>query len=87
MFKIAACVVIAVAIAAPASANDALARMLKVEPGLYTSAELTQLIGTSGYDRKIRLQLIRKHREAFDRAVQAAIARGGVVVSTSSSGQ
>ena len=87
MFKKAALVAIAVAIAAPASANDALARMLKVEPGVYTSAELTQMIGTSGPSRKVRLELIQKQREAFDRAVQASAARLGGVVSTRTVGQ
>jgi len=83
MLKKVAIFAAAMTLAAPAVANDRLAKELGVEPGFYTLNELVQIKNTSGHDRKVRIELINRQKAAFDQAVADYIARNSMSTSTS----
>jgi hypothetical protein len=87
MLKKATILALSIGLAAPAYANDQLARAAGVDHDMYTLAELVKIMSYSGRQRDAQIELIHRQRAAFDARVRDAVANGpSVAVGTRSTG-
>ncbi|WP_193143415.1 hypothetical protein [Meridianimarinicoccus sp. MJW13] len=75
MFKVCIICALSVGIAAPALANEQLARAADVAPGEYTTIEMIELAQVGGHEWQQRMDVIQKQRAAFDAEVRASMTR------------
>lgn len=85
MFKKAATIAFLLSFGGQALASDDLARQMGIEPGLYTTNELVQILFADNPDRQI--ETIHRNRAAFQEAVRAAMGAAEVPVNSTRSAQ